>query len=79
MLVTNPFFYVCRIVLITGLFILYRSKFNARVYSELSHLVDDLLLMYGNCELYNDPASDVVKECRRQKKMVLAWKKQHRV
>jgi hypothetical protein len=57
----------------------YRSKFTGRVYTQLGELVDDFLLMYDNCELYNNPASDVVKESRRQKKMVLTWKKQHRV
>jgi hypothetical protein len=51
----------------------FRSNFQERKYSTVQELVEDLLLIYSNCELYNDEVSDLHKEAKRQKKKVLAF------
>lgn len=41
---------------------------SGKHYRTIKQLADDLLLVFDNCELYNDDTSDIHKESRRQRR-----------
>lgn len=47
-----------------------RSNIANRRYSTFREVQEDILLMFSNCELYNDPNSDLARLARRLKKLV---------
>ncbi|RYH12576.1 hypothetical protein EON65_37885 [archaeon] len=47
-----------------------REKLTKRQYAELEELVQDVLLIYENCQLYNMDDSAFSKEARRQKRQL---------
>jgi hypothetical protein len=46
----------------------FRDNITNRKYHCVQDLVNDVLLIYSNCELYNDSSSILGKEARRQKR-----------
>jgi hypothetical protein len=46
------------------------KKFERRLYNDLSEFKADLILMFDNCDLYNDSDSYLVKESKRLRKIV---------
>jgi WD40 repeat protein len=47
-----------------------RSKIAKRQYSSVAEVMEDIVLILKNCELYNDPTSDIVSICRRTRKLI---------
>lgn len=45
-----------------------RNKINTRQYNSIEALKQDVLLIYDNCDLYNDADSDLCKEAKKQRK-----------
>ncbi len=45
-----------------------RSKIAAREYDSVEDICADVLLLYANCELYNEADSVFCKEARRQRR-----------
>ena len=47
-----------------------RKKLMSREYASLDELVDDLDLIYSNCDLYNEPTSVLGIEAKKQRKLL---------
>lgn len=50
----------------------YRNKIAKRAYSSLLEGMQDVVLMFANCELYNDPMSSIVEACKHVRAAVRA-------
>lgn len=53
-----------------------RYNVKTRRYSQLGDLVNDVLLIYDNCETYNTSGSYFAKEACRQRNLVLKFLKE---
>ena len=53
-----------------------RYNVKTRRYSQLEDLVQDILLIYENCEIYNNPGSYFAKEACRQRNLILKFLKE---
>lgn len=47
-----------------------------REYQSLDEVADAILLMYDNCELYNEDDSAFAKEARRQRRLFQKYRKE---
>ena len=48
----------------------FRKKFVSRRYQSIDDLINDLNLMFDNCELYNEPLSKIGKESSRLRRLL---------
>lgn len=55
---------------------MHRSNMQRRHYRAVEDLLADLLLMYDNCEFYNESGSLFGREARRQRRALIANLKQ---
>ena len=53
-----------------------RYNVKTRRYSQLEDLVNDVLLIYENCETFNNPGSYFAKEACRQRNLILKFLKE---
>ena len=51
-------------------FVSNRSNIQTRQYESVAEVISDILLIYDNCELYNDTASLLGEETARQRNAV---------
>ena len=52
------------------MFVRGRNKVTHRQYGSLEEVRDDIILIFGNCEAYNEGESDLCAEARRLRKLL---------